>query len=95
MAVSLLAGLFAGIKALDGIVGEYWTRYFLINAALLGSNFFGDLTGIYPLEGLISFVISFFVSGFVFPIYYGISSLLIISMSMPVILYLIHTTLND
>ena len=95
---AILAGLGSVYTTVQSMIGEAWTRYFLLLAGLAINNFIGNISGIYALEGLLSFVISsvFGLKGFIFPIYYGISSLLLIVAFMPLILYIIpHMQEND
>lgn len=79
-----------GVGFLNSLVGEGWTRYFLLLAGLVGSNVIGGFTGIYPLESVIGFVVAnvFQIQGFVLPVYAGLSSLLMIAIIMPFVILL-------
>lgn len=78
------------------LVQEPWTRYIIINVGTFGSSLVGSLTGVFPLESLLSFLVSniFQVQGFAFPVYYGISSLLVITVTYPLILWLARTAMD-
>ena len=92
MALPVVAGILTAVKWLDAVVGEAWTRYFLLLAGLVGLNVFQGLTGVFFVEGTIGYVVStiFGLEGFAIPVYYGISSLVIIFATMPFILFLVN-----
>jgi len=90
---SLIAATAGAISFLNSIVGEAWTRYFILLAGLTADTAIGNLTGMYPLEGLLSFVVAnvFGIAGFAFPVYYGVSSLLITAAILPLVFFLIKS----
>lgn len=98
MAVSIVATIFGAVSYGSSLVGEGWTRYFLLLAGLLVNNVIGGLTallpnynGLYIIEGVIGFVVAnvFQIQGFFFPIYYGVSSLTVLFVIMPLVFFLI------
>lgn len=91
MAVGILGGIVGSISFLNSVVGEAWTRYFLILGGLVVNNAIGLATGLYAIEALFSLVISnvFGLVGFTFPVYYGVSSLLLLFVMMPLLFFLI------
>jgi hypothetical protein len=91
---AIVGGIVTAVQFLNSLVGEAWTRYFLILAGLFAIGFLENLTGAYILEGTISWVVAnvFNIPGFMFPVYYGISSLLILAAIMPLITYLVKAT---
>ena len=76
----------------SAIISESWLRYFVLLTILAADsaigNFFG---GTYPLTDLLSFAIAnvLGIQGFAFPTYFGVSSLLILMATMPVIIFLV------
>ena len=95
-AVSGVVGaVFGALTYANSLVGEGWTRYFVILGGLFVDNQVGNFTGIYALEGLISSVVInvFGIPNFVFPVHYGVSSLLIIAIMAPIFLKKKHLIL--
>ena len=95
--MAVLESIFALISFSNSLIGEAWTRYFILLAGLTADSTIGALVGIYPLEGLLGFVIAtvFGVKGFLFPVYYGVSSLLILAAIMPFAMYLLKIAAFD
>jgi len=94
-AITAITGAVGGaITLLQALASEPWTRYFVIVGALGINQLIGTIIGAFPLEILLTQVIGLFINGFVFPVYYGVSSLLVIAVIMPVIFYLIKTTIS-
>lgn len=91
---AIIGGLGAVYTTIQGLIGENWTRYILLLAGLGADNVIGTFSGVYLIEGLFSYVISgvFGIEGFIFPIFYGVSSFLLIFVFFPLILYLIPQT---
>lgn len=92
MVVAEIAGaIFTVVSWINSLVGEGWSRYFILLLGLVTLNVVGNFTGLYLLEGAIGIVVStaFGVQGFFIPIYYGVSSLLILAASAPFIFLLI------
>lgn len=81
----------------SAIISEAWLRYFVLVAAFSADSAIGSLSGgTYPITDFLSWVIAsvFQIQGFVFPVYYGVSSLLIIIAGFPILSYLIKTTIS-
>jgi len=78
------------VSYVQSLIGEGWIRYFILIAGIAADNAVGNFTGFYVLETILSFVINsvFGLQGFGFPVYYGVSSLLMIVVMAPVILML-------
>ena len=93
-AVSAILGALAYINSL---VGEGWTRYFIIIAGLFADNVIGEFTGFYALEGIISWVIinAFGITNFTFPVFNGVSSLLVIAIMAPMFIWIMNFYIND
>ena len=93
---AVLGALGGALAYITSLVGEGWTRYFILLAGLFVDNQIGNFTGLYAMEGLISFIISniFGIQGFFFPIYYGLSSLLLIFVLAPILLFLFGTAIK-
>ena len=90
--VTTLVGALLSISSwLNSLVGENWTRYFILVGGLSGVNAIENIAGVYALEGLISQVVSsvFGVQGFIIPVYSGVSSLVILAATAPLIFFLI------
>ena len=90
-----VGSVLTAISYVNSLVGEGWTRYFIIIGGFSADNVVGTFTGVFVLESLLSFVISsvFRIDGFNIPIIEGVSSLLIIATIAPLIFYLIRSTL--
>lgn len=88
----IVAGILTTLGYVNSLAGEAWTRYFILLAGLSIDNVVGEFTGLYALETILGFVIAnvFGVAGFFFPIYYGVSSLLILAVIMPLVFFLIR-----
>lgn len=87
-----IGAILTGVSFLNAIVGEAWTRYFILLAGLSANNLLGNFSGVFIIESLISFVIInvFGVQEFGFPVYYGVSSLLILFATMPFIAFVVR-----
>jgi hypothetical protein len=85
------------IQFLNSLVGEAWTRYFILLAGLSAVNAIENVAGIYAVEGLLSYVVAnvFGVQGFAIPVYYGVSSLVILTATLPFVFYLLKHTVFD
>ena len=88
---SIITGIVGAVSYTSSIIGEGWTRYFILLAGLFADNVLGNFTGMYAMEGLIAWVISnvFGIPGFGFPVYYGLSSLLVIFVIAPFVIFFI------
>ena len=86
----VVGGIVTAVSFLNSMVGEAWTRYLILLAGLSISNVTGVTTGVYPIEAALGFIIAnvFQIQGFAFPIYGGLSSLLMIAMVMPFVVML-------
>jgi hypothetical protein len=95
--VGAVAGTIAStIAFVQSLAGEAWTRYFIILAALGFDTFIGNLVGLFPLESVLEFVAQnlFGIAEFTFPIFYGVSSLFLITAVMPVAFFLLKMALS-
>lgn len=92
-AVSAVLGALAYTNSL---VGEGWTRYFILLAGLSANQVVGDFTGVRVMEGLISSVVSW-IFGFqiVFPQMGNISSLTVLFVIAPLIFFTLKFFIND
>lgn len=88
-------GVLEIITGIEQLAAEGWTRYFMIigGVALL-DNIAGGLVGIYPLKSLIETIIHLFVPEFYFPVFFGVSSLLIFVVCVPIFLFLINASFH-
>jgi len=86
---SIFAVLGSALATMNAMIGEGYTRYFILVGGVALNNVAGDFTGIFLIEGLFESVIEA-VTGIPlkFPVFYGISSLLITVVLMPVLIYL-------
>ena len=86
---SIIASVVGAVSYTSSIIGEGWTRYFILLAGLFADNMVGNISGFYAMEGLISWVISnvFGIQGFAFPVYSGLSSLLVIFVIAPFVIF--------
>ena len=93
---SVLAAIGGALAYMNSIVGEGWTRYFVLLGGLFVDNVIGEFTVIYAMEGLISWVVSnvFGIQGFAFPVYYGLSSLLVIFVIAPFVIFFVKDLLK-
>ena len=88
-------GVLEIITGIEQLVAEGWTRYFMIigGVALL-DNISGGIIGVYPLKSLIETVVHLWIKEFFFPVIYGVSSLLILVVVIPVFLFLFKSSFN-
>lgn len=94
---SVIAGIAGAVSYANSIVGEGWTRYFILIGGLFVDNQIGNFTGLYAMEGLIAWVVTnvFGIQGFVFPVYFGLSSLLVIFVIAPLVIFLVKDLISD
>ncbi len=96
IAAGIVSAITGALTYLNAMVGEGWTRYFILIGGLFVDNQIGNFTGLYAVEGIISAVIInvFGVQGFSFPVYSGLSSLLLIFVIAPIVLYIFKMALE-
>ena len=82
-------GILEIIAGVEQLVAEGWTRYFIIIGGVsLLDNISGGIIGVYPLKSLVETVIHLWIPDFFFPVLYGVSSLLICVVVIPIFLFL-------
>ncbi len=86
-------GIIAILTGLQQLIAEGWTRFFVIVGSVsLLDNVLGGIAGVYPLKSLIETVMHIWIPDFFFPVYYGVSTLLIVVVVMPFALFLFKST---
>ena len=96
--ITVLGSVIAGSLAfIQSIAGEAWTRYFIILAALGLDSVIGAFSGFYILESIIGFVISNLLGlqDFIFPVYYGVSSLFLLTVIMPFAFFILKMAIDN
>lgn len=93
----VVSAILGAVAYINSLVGEGWTRYFIIIAGLFADNMIGEFTGFYALEGTISWVIinAFGIPDFTFPIFNGVSSLLVIAIMAPMFIWIMKFYISD
>lgn len=83
------------IVGIEQLIAEGWTRFFVIIASVaLIDNISGGLINVYPLKSLIETVIHIWISEFYFPVYFGVSTLLITVVVIPFAIFLFKSSFN-
>lgn len=80
----IIAGTSGIISFVQGLIAEGWTRFFILIIAIATiDNVIGSYAGIYPLKSSFETIIHIIVPDFYFPIYYGVSTLLMMVVLVP------------